>query len=94
MSILFGVIALTGAVAGWRQDLVVVAPGAARVEFENALVRVVRLKMPAHTSSPMHDRPARVVDPVDSERRPNRSRQRQYQYDQDTGTDPGVERAG
>lgn len=64
MIVLFGMVALTGAAAGWAQDLVVVAPGAARVEFDNARVRVVRLKMPAHTSSPMHDRPARVVIPL------------------------------
>jgi|SRR5687768_1571176 len=64
MLVLLGVIYLTGAVAGWRQDLVVVAPGAATIEFENARVRVVRLKMPAHSSSPMHDRPARVVIPL------------------------------
>ncbi len=56
--------ALTGVAAGWTQDLVVVAPGAATIEFENARVRVVRLKMPAHSSSPMHDRPARVVIPL------------------------------
>jgi len=64
MIVLFGMMALTGAAAGWGQDLVVVAPGAARVEFENARVRVVPLKMPAHTSSPMHDRSARVVIPL------------------------------
>ncbi len=64
MVALLGMFALTGGVAGWGQDLVVVAPGAAKVELENARVRVVRLKMPAHTSSPMHDRPARVVIPL------------------------------
>jgi len=64
MIALFGMMALTGGVAGSGQDLVVVAPGAATVEFDNARVRVVRLKMPAHTSSPMHDRPARVVIPL------------------------------
>ena len=62
MIVLFGIIALT--VSGRTQDLVVVAPAAAKVEFENARVRVVRLKMPAHTSSAMHDRPARVVIPL------------------------------
>ena len=60
--VLFAIIALTA--AGWAQDLVVVAPGAAKVEFENARVRVVRLTMPAHSSSPMHDRPPRVVIPL------------------------------
>ena len=64
MVVLLGMFALAAGVAGWGQDLVVVAPGAAKVEFENARVRVVRLRMPAHTSSPMHDRPARVVIPL------------------------------
>ena len=64
ISLLFGAMALAGVAAGWTQDLVVVAPGAATVEFENARLRVVRLKMPAHSSSPMHDRPARVVVPL------------------------------
>lgn len=62
--VLVGMVVLAGTAAGWGQDLVVVAPGAAKVEFENARVRVVRLKMPAHTSSPMHDRPSRVVIPL------------------------------
>ncbi len=43
------------------QDLVSVAPKNAKIEFENARVRVVRLKMAPHESLPMHDRPARVV---------------------------------
>jgi len=46
------------------QDLVAVAPQAAKVEFENAQVRVVRLKLAANESLPMHDRPARVVIPL------------------------------
>ena len=62
--VLVGVVALIGGAGVLAQDLVVVAPAAAKVEFENARVRVVRLKMPAHTSSPMHDRPARVVIPL------------------------------
>jgi len=46
------------------QDLVAVAPQAAKVEFENTQVRVVRLKLAANESLPMHDRPARVVIPL------------------------------
>ena len=43
------------------QDLVVVAPDHAKVEFENDRVRVVRLRVPPHGILPQHDRPARVV---------------------------------
>ena len=46
------------------QDLVSVAPDAAKVEYEDARVRVVRLRMPPNTSSPTHDRPRRVVIPL------------------------------
>lgn len=43
------------------QDLVAVAPDLAKVEYEDARVRVVRLKIPEHASLPMHERPRRVV---------------------------------
>lgn len=43
------------------QDLVVVAPGLAKVEYEDARVRVVRLRIPEQGTVPMHDRPRRVV---------------------------------
>lgn len=43
------------------QDLVAIAPQAAKVEYEDARVRVVRLQIAPHESLPMHDRPARVV---------------------------------
>jgi hypothetical protein len=46
------------------QDLVAVAPQAAKVEYEDARVRVVRLRIAPKTSLPMHDRPARVVIPL------------------------------
>jgi quercetin dioxygenase-like cupin family protein len=62
--LLIGVIALSGAAGAWTQDLVVVAPDAAKVEYEDARIRVVRFKMAPNTSSPMHDRPARVVIPL------------------------------
>ena len=55
------------AVAAARgQDLVAVAPEAAKVEYEDSRVRVVRLTMAPNTSSPMHDRPRRVVIPLTS----------------------------
>lgn len=43
------------------QDLVAVAPELAKVEYEDARVRVVRLQIPEHASLPTHDRPGRVV---------------------------------
>ena len=46
------------------QDLVIVAPDAAKVEYEDARVRVVRLRIAPNASLPMHDRPARVVIPL------------------------------
>lgn len=71
LSLVFAVPLLAGATAlrgpsvlFAHQDLVAVAPGAAKVEYEDERVRVVRLKMAPHTSSPMHDRPRRVVIPL------------------------------
>jgi quercetin dioxygenase-like cupin family protein len=52
---------LTAAVPAICQDLVTVASQAAKVEYEDARVRVVRLKIAPHEALPMHDRPARVV---------------------------------
>ncbi len=46
------------------QDLVTVAPHAVEVVFENARVRVVRLRIAPQASLPMHERPARVVIPL------------------------------
>ncbi len=43
------------------QDLVSVAPKNAKVEYEDARVRVVRLTIAPNESLPMHDRPQRVV---------------------------------
>ena len=55
---------LTVSGSAWCQDLVAVAPRAAKVEYEDARVRVVRLRIAAKESLPMHDRPARVVIPL------------------------------
>ncbi len=54
------------ATLGWlpvaaAQDLVVVAPERAKVEYEDARVRVVRLHIPEHASLPTHERPRRIV---------------------------------
>jgi quercetin dioxygenase-like cupin family protein len=43
------------------QDLVAVAPEFAKVAYEDARVRVVRLQIPEHSSVVTHDRPRRVV---------------------------------
>ncbi len=69
-NVLIGVIALTGASHAWRQDLVTVAPDAAKIEYEDARVRVVRLRIAPNASLPMHDRPARVVIPLTRNARP------------------------
>jgi len=52
-------VGLLSAAAG--QDLVAVAPELAKIEYQDARVRVVRLHIPEHASLPMHDRPRRVV---------------------------------
>jgi quercetin dioxygenase-like cupin family protein len=43
------------------QDLVAVAPDLAKIEYQDARVRVVRLQIPEHAFLPTHDRPRRVV---------------------------------
>ena len=53
-----------GVSAAAGQDLVAVASQAATVEYEDARIRVVRLRIPPGGSLPMHDRPARVVIPL------------------------------
>lgn len=52
------------ATAALGQDLLAVAPAAAKVEYEDAHVRVVRLRLSPHEELPMHDRPSRVVVPL------------------------------
>ncbi len=55
---------LSPALPAWCQDLVTLAPQAAKVEYEDARVRVVRLRIAPAATLPMHDRPARVVVPL------------------------------
>jgi len=52
------------ALSALAQDLVAIAPQAAKVEYEDARVRVVRLRIPEKGSLPMHDRPSRIVVPL------------------------------
>ena len=61
---LLGLMAFTRPTLAWSQDLLTVAPDAAKVEYEDVRVRVVRLRIAANASLPMHDRPARVVIPL------------------------------
>lgn len=49
---------VAGLSATAAQDLVAVASQAATVEYEDARIRVVRLRIPPGGSLPMHDRPA------------------------------------
>lgn len=58
---LIWVLAMLSASRVLAQDLVTVAPDAARVEFEDAHVRIVRLHIPENATIATHDRPRRVV---------------------------------
>ena len=65
---------LLSALAAGCQDVLQVAPQFVKVEYEDARVRVVRLRVPPNASLPTHDRPARVVIPLtDSEVRMTRA---------------------
>jgi quercetin dioxygenase-like cupin family protein len=48
----------------FAQDLVSIAPNSVKIEYEDAQVRVVRLKINPQQILPMHERPARVVIPL------------------------------
>ena len=50
--------------AALAQDLVAVAPQAAKVEYEDARFRIVRLKIAPNETLAMHDRPYRVIIPL------------------------------
>jgi hypothetical protein len=58
---LIAFLAILGAIGAHAQDLVAVAPDAAHVEFEDAHVRIVRLRIPENGAIATHDRPRRVV---------------------------------
>lgn len=49
---------------GSAQDLASIAPNSVKIEYEDAHVRVMRLKIAPHQTLPMHERPARVVIPL------------------------------
>ena len=50
--------------AALAQDLVAVAPQAAKIEYEDARFRIVRLKIAPNETLSMHDRPYRVIIPL------------------------------
>lgn len=54
------VVLLTG-VRGAAQDPVKVSPAEVKIEVENDLVRVLRVKRAAHAKGPVHEHPAAVV---------------------------------
>lgn len=61
---LFLTIAIVLLLTGFRgaaQDPVKVSPAEVKVEVENDLVRVLRVKRAAHAKSPVHEHPATVV---------------------------------
>lgn len=60
-ALLLALAILAPAPGATAQDLVAVAPALAKVEYEDARVRVVRLHIPANAFVAMHDRPRRVV---------------------------------
>ncbi len=59
--VLLALAAIGALSAAAAQDLVAVAPELAKVEYEDARVRVVRLHIPEHASLLTHERPRRVV---------------------------------
>jgi hypothetical protein len=61
LKVLLALATLGPLAAAAGQDLVAVAPELAKVEYEDARVRVVRLQIPEHASLATHERPRRVV---------------------------------
>jgi len=51
-------------IPAWGQDLVAVAPKAAKVLYEDSRIRVVRLRIAPNESLPTHERPLRVIIPL------------------------------
>src|SRR5438132_11628067 len=62
MSLLcLGLLATLGATGTTAQDPVDIAPNDYQLEIENRWVRVLRLKLGAHESIPLHEQPESVV---------------------------------
>lgn len=55
---------VTTMIPAWSQDLVAVAPKAAKVMYEDARIRVVRLRIEPSEALPTHNRPRRVIIPL------------------------------
>ena len=63
-AVVLAVLFVTTMIPAWCQDLVAVAPKAAKVVYEDARIRVVRLRIEPNEALPTHDRPRRVIIPL------------------------------
>ena len=63
-AVVLAVLVVTTMIPAWSQDLVTVAPKAAKVVYEDARIRVVRLRIEPNEALPTHDRPRRVIIPL------------------------------
>jgi hypothetical protein len=63
-AVVLAVLIVTTMIPAWSQDLVAVAPKAAKVVYEDARIRVVRLRIEPNEALPTHDRPRRVIIPL------------------------------
>ena len=63
-AVVLAVLVVTTMIPAWSQDLVAVAPKAAKVVYEDARIRVVRLRIEPNEALPTHDRPRRVIIPL------------------------------
>jgi len=63
-AVFLAVLVVTSMIPAWSQDLVAVAPKAAKVVYEDARIRVVRLRIEPNEALPTHDRPRRVIIPL------------------------------
>lgn len=63
-AVVLAVLVVTTMIPVSSQDLVAVAPKAAKVVYQDARIRVVRLRIEPNQALPMHDRPRRVIIPL------------------------------
>jgi hypothetical protein len=63
-AVVLALLVSTTRVPAWSQDLVAVSPRAAKVVYEDARIRIVRLRIGPNEALPTHDRPRRVIIPL------------------------------
>lgn len=63
-AVVLAVLVVTTMIPASSQDLAAVAPKAAKVVYEDARIRVVRLRIEPNEALPTHDRPRRVIIPL------------------------------